>query len=63
MIKILSFLNHQKTTDPFGGFYVYHPTVNTFFELASQEHWKTTNTLIIFLKMIGPGKIEEVKIN
>ena len=28
------------TTDLGGGFYVYHPTVNTFFELAGQEHWK-----------------------
>ena len=52
------------TTDLFGGFYIYHPTVNTFFELVSQEHWKDYQYVDNFSeKMIGPGKIEEASIN
>ena len=52
------------TTDLSGGFYVYHPTVNTFFELASQEHWKDYQYVDNFSEeMIGPGKIEEASIN
>ena len=52
------------TTDLWGGFYVYHPTVNTFFELASQEHWKDYQYVDNFSEeMIGPGKIEEASIN
>ena len=52
------------TTDLGGGFYVYHPTVNAFFELASQEHWKDYQYVDNFSeKMIEPGKIEEASIN
>ena len=54
----------KKGTDPFGGFYVYHPTVNTFFELASQEHWKDYKYVDNFSEeMIKPGKIEEASID
>ena len=46
------------TTDLWGGFYVYHPTVNTFFELASQEHWKDYQYVDNFSdRMIKPGEI------
>ena len=52
------------TTDLAGGFYVYHPTVNAFFKLASQEHWKDYQYVDNFSeKMIEPGKIEEASIN
>jgi len=48
----------------FGGFYNYHPSVNTFFELASQEHWKDYNYVDNFSDhMIEPGKIEKASIN
>ena len=51
-------------TDLVSGFYVYHPTVNTFFELASQEHWKDYKYVDNFSEeMIKPGKIEEASIN
>ena len=51
-------------TDLVSGFYVYHPTVNAFFELASQEHWKDYQYVDNFSeKMIEPGKIEEASIN
>jgi len=51
-------------TDLLCGFYDYHPTVNTFFELASQEHWKDSQYVDNFSeKMIEPGKIEEASIN
>ena len=52
------------TTDLGGGFYVHHPTVNAFFELAGQEHWKDYQYVDNFSeKMIEPGKIEEASIN
>ena len=52
------------TTDLGDGFYVYHPIVNAFFELASQEHWKDYQYVDNFSeKMIEPGKIEEASIN
>ena len=51
------------TTDLWGGFYVYHPTVNTFFELASQEHWKDYQYVDNFSdRMIKPGEIEKASI-
>ena len=51
-------------TDLLGGFYDYHPTVNTFFELASQEHWKDYKYVDNFSEeMIEPGKIEEASID
>ena len=47
-----------------GTFYKYHPSVLTFFELVSQEHWKDYKYVDNFSeKMIGPGKIEEASIN
>jgi NDP-sugar pyrophosphorylase family protein len=47
-----------------GGFYKYHPSVLTFFELASQDHWKDYQYVDNFSeKMIEPGKIEEASIN
>jgi len=56
-------------TDPngdklFGGFYVYHPSVNTFFELASQQHWQDYQYVDNFSdQMIKPGKIENSSMN
>ena len=47
-----------------GGFYKYHSSVSTFFELVSQEHWKDYKYVDNFSeKMIEPGKIEKASIN
>ena len=47
-----------------GTFYKYHPSVLTFFELVSQEHWKDYKYVDNFSEeMIKPGKIEEASIN
>ena len=47
-----------------GTFYKYHPSVLTFFELVSQEHWKDYKYVDNFSEeMVGPGKIEEASIN
>lgn len=48
----------------FGGFYIYHPAVNTFFELASQQHWQNYEYVDNFSdQMIKPGIIEKASIN
>ena len=47
-----------------GGYYIYHPTVITFFELASQQHWQDYNYVDNFSdQMIKPEIIENASIN
>ena len=47
-----------------GGYYKYHPSVLTFFELVSQKHWKDYKYVDNFYEeMVGPGKIEEASID
>ena len=46
-----------------GGYYIYHPSVNTFFELASQQHWQDYEYVDNFSdQMIKPGEIEKASI-
>ena len=47
-----------------GGYYIYHPSVITFFELASQQHWQDYNYVDNFSdQMIKPEIIENASIN
>jgi hypothetical protein len=46
-----------------GGYYIYHPSVITFFELASQQHWHDYEYVDNFSdQMIKPGEIEKASI-
>ena len=46
-----------------GGYYIYHPSVITFFELASQQHWQDYEYVDNFSdRMIKPGEIEKASI-
>ena len=47
-----------------GGYYIYHPSVYTFFELVSQQHWQDYNYVDNFSnQMIKPGIIEKASMN
>ena len=47
-----------------GGYYSYHSSVNTFFELASKPYWADYQYLENFSEeMIKPGKIEKASLD
>ena len=46
-----------------GSYYIYHPSVNTFFELASQQHWQDYEYVDNFSdQIIKRGEIEKASI-
>ena len=50
--------------DLFGGYHIYHPSIEKFFELASQQYWQDYQYVENFsYQMIEQGEIEKASIN